>query len=44
MGKREKEKFAPRRRTWLLKDVERRKEFDVKVADSWEERGGDDGV
>jgi hypothetical protein len=36
MGKKEKEKFVPRRKTWKLKDVEVKKQFEVKVAERWE--------
>ena len=40
-GKREKEKFVPRRRTWLLKDVEIKKEFERKVVKNWERECND---
>lgn len=36
MKKRDREKFVSRRKTWKLQDVEVRKEFEVKVAESWE--------
>jgi hypothetical protein len=36
MGKMEKEKFVPRRKTWKLKDAEVKKQFEVKVAERWE--------
>jgi hypothetical protein len=36
MGKKEKEKFVPRRKTWKLKDAEVKKQFEVKVAERWE--------
>jgi hypothetical protein len=35
MGKKEKEKFVPRRKTWKLKDAEVKKQFEVKVAERW---------
>ena len=38
MGRREKEKFVPRRRTWMLKNIEKKREFEAKVAERW--RGG----
>jgi hypothetical protein len=36
MGKKEKETFVPRRKTWKLKDAEVKKQFEVKVAERWE--------
>ena len=36
MGKRVKEKFVPRRRTWLLRDAEKKKAFELKVTEHWE--------
>jgi hypothetical protein len=36
MGKKEKEKFVPRRKTWKLKDAKVKKQFEVKVAERWE--------
>ena len=36
MGKRRREKFVPRRKTWKLQDVEVRKTFEVKVAERWD--------
>ena len=42
MGKRRREKFVPRRKTWKLQDAEVRKTFEVKVAERWD-RGCNDG-
>jgi hypothetical protein len=39
MGKKEKKKFVPRRKTWKLKDAEVKKQFEVKVAERWETDG-----
>jgi hypothetical protein len=36
MGKKEKEKFVPRRKTRKLKDAQVKKQFEVKVAERWE--------
>jgi hypothetical protein len=36
MGKKEKEKFVPNRKTWKLKDADVKKQFEVKVAERWE--------
>ena len=35
MGKKMKEKFVPRRRTWRLRDAEVKKEFEKKVTENW---------
>ncbi|ESN98957.1 hypothetical protein HELRODRAFT_67113 [Helobdella robusta] len=41
MGRRKKDKFVAKRKTWKLQDAEVRKAFEVKVAESWE--SGKDG-
>jgi hypothetical protein len=44
MGKKEKEKFVPRRKTWKLRDAEVKKQFEVKVAERWETKCKDADV
>ena len=42
MGNKLKEKFVPKRRTWLLRKEEHRIDFEEKVKGRWMS-GGDDG-
>jgi hypothetical protein len=35
MGKKMKKKFVPRRKTWLLRNAEVKKEFEERVAENW---------
>jgi len=42
-GKREKNNFVPKRKTWLLKDVEVKREYEKKVVESWGCESGDRG-
>ena len=42
-GKREKNNFVPKRKSWLLKDVEVKREFEKKVVESWGCESKDDG-
>jgi hypothetical protein len=44
MGKKVKKKFVPRRKTWLLRNAEVKKEFEEKMAENWKSACGDGNV
>ena len=44
MGKKVNKKFVPRRKTWLLRNAEVKKEFEEKMAENWKSACGDGNV